>query len=515
MAVLAILTSKKITMKKNALIPMVAFMILLLNANLLFSQRIYKSEEDSIEAIKAISTYKEYVLKKYYDDALTPWRKVYENWPQASKSIYIDGVKIYRHKIEQAKDEALKDKYVDSLMMVYDKRIEYFGNDKEYPTGYIVGMKGIDLLRYKKNNVDEIYKYLSQSVSLQKEQTEPAVVTTFMQVSSRLYQTNSQKAEQVAENFLTSMDILSNQREIALKKVSVPQYYQYLADLDSLENILVQYELDKNKFKFEIRESEKAISDLKKKRSTEFNLDQCEKAIRNIENIFSNSGAASCAILIEIFTPKLDANKENIEFLKKLTKLLDKNNCVDSELFSTSSEQLYKLEPSALAAYNIAKLYVKKGTNEDFQKATEYYENAIKDELDDLAKAKYYYELAYVNIKLEQYQKARTYADEAIKRNRSWGKPYLIIAMAYASSAKSCGQNELEKKSVYWAAVDKCKKALTVDETIAEQAKQLIQTYSGYFPNNEDAFFFGYTDGQPYKVGCWIQEMTTVRTIKK
>ena len=400
-------------------------------------------------------------------------------------------------------------------MMVYQQRIKYFGNDKKYPEGYIYGLMGIDLLRYKKGAVDDIYKYLSKSVDLQKNKTAPAVITTFMQISSRLYQLDKMKADDVVNNFIMSMDILDYQRNSAQRKVNLDQYYQYLEELDSLENHLMVLNEDKTTNKLEIRTTTKNISKYKKVHKTEFNLDQCGRAVRNIEIIFSNSGTASCENLVDIFTPKFAEQGSDIDFLKKVTQILDKNVCDDTKLFADASEQLYKLEPSPLAAYNIAKLYVKKGTDDDFAKAAEYYENAIMDETDDLAKAKYFYELAYVRLKLGAYSEVRRNANEAIKRNRSWGNPYLLIAMAYAATSKSCGADDFEQKAVYWAAVDKCKKAKSVDKTIAEQAQQLIKSYAGQFPNNEEAFFRNLTNGKSYKVGCWINENTIVRTVKR
>ncbi|MFW6327855.1 MAG: hypothetical protein ACOC2F_06030, partial [Bacteroidota bacterium] len=67
------------------------------------------------------------------------------------------------------------------------------------------------------------------------------------------------------------------------------------------------------------------------------------------------------------------------------------------------------------------------------------------------------------------------------------------------------------KSAVYWAAVDKYIKAQNVDPSMAEEANQRISQYSRYFPDKEDAFFYDYTVGKSYTVGCWINETTSVR----
>ncbi len=470
----------------------------------------YDSEQDSIECIMMLSTYKEYVLKKYYEDAYEPWLKAFHNCPASVSYLYIDGVKIYKHYIRKTKNPEKRDQYVDSLMGVYNQRIKYFNEE-----GYVRGRQGIDLFNYKQRDVESLkqaYQYLSTSLELEQNKTESAVVNAFMVATKVIYQRGIIEDKEVIENFITSMDILEAQRDDALSRTDVQDYYTYLAESDSLENLLVELEDDKKANKLDIRNLEREIRRYKRSHRVEFNLEQSEKAIKNVEIIFSESGAATCDILTKIFTPKFNENKEDIELLKKITKTLDKNECTETQLFSDASEQLYKLEPSPEAAYNIAKLFVKQG---DFEKAEEYYKDAIKDEEDDLAKARYYYELSFIDFKLDKYQEARSNAYEAIKRKRDWGNPYIIIAMCYAASSKSCGTNEFERKAVFWAAVDKLIKAKRVDSSVSAQANRLIKSYSAHFPNNEDAFFYGYTDGKTYRVKCWINETTTVRTIKK
>ena len=48
---------------------------------------------------------------------------------------------MYHHKIKQ--DNANKVFYLDTLMLIYDTRIQYFGNKEK-----VFGSKGSDLLKY-------------------------------------------------------------------------------------------------------------------------------------------------------------------------------------------------------------------------------------------------------------------------------------------------------------------------------------------------------------------------------
>ena len=46
---------------------------------------------DSVECVKNISVYREFVKQKNYTDAVAPWRWAYINCPRSTKNLYIDG----------------------------------------------------------------------------------------------------------------------------------------------------------------------------------------------------------------------------------------------------------------------------------------------------------------------------------------------------------------------------------------------------------------------------------------
>ena len=63
-----------------------------------------------------------------------------------SKNIYIYGVRIYRDRIAKGSNESIKAGALDTLMLIYDKRIEYFGQE-----GLTLGRKGLDLFKYDRS----------------------------------------------------------------------------------------------------------------------------------------------------------------------------------------------------------------------------------------------------------------------------------------------------------------------------------------------------------------------------
>ena len=78
----------------------------------------------------------------------------------------------------------------------------------------------------------------------------------------------------------------------------------------------------------------------------------------------------------------------------------------------------------------------------------------------------------------------------------------------YGNDAKG----QILNKTVYWAAVDKFKKAKQVDPSVEAAANEYINTYSKYFPTKEERFDLpGEFSGSTYYVGGWIGETTSVR----
>ncbi len=398
-----------------------------------------------------LSTMSEFMKIKLMDFALTSWQMVFEECPASSKNIYIYGIQIYRDRVSKEKDAGLKAVKLDSLLLIYDTRIEHFGQE-----GLVIGRKGLDLLRYDKSQVETVYAYLKRSMELNKVNTEEAVIVTLMQTCNALFKAGRLEGSELINNYLATTDIL------ALR-----------------------------------------IKNGKRK-------ERARMALTNVEAIFANSGAADCEALISIFTPKLNATPEDLELLKKITGLLTDQKCGDSELFANASENLYKLEPSSKAAYNLARLFFQK---EDWEKTISYYEEAIAGGAEDENLAKYHYELGLIKFsKYEQFQEAREHARSAIEISPAWGAPYILIGNLYAASNRICGENEFEKTTVFWVAVDKFQQAKSADPELSGEATELIQKYSQYFPNVEDAFFYGHEEGQPYTVRCWINESTTVKT---
>ncbi len=482
---------------------------------------------DSIECIEQSSVLKSLTDGKDYKSAYKPWKLLFNCYPISSKNVYMFGEKIITYNIKNtqkeakaiqkevktiiknaepyngknvtkyneeitkanAKQEELKakitelDSWVDTLVILYDQRIKYkmYGKKKkQYGEGYFIGKKGIALYKYqKRTRLKEAYDFLKQSAEMQAKYPSLSALQYYFFAADDLYKKKELEAEKVVEDYTLCQDIIAAHVSKLTEKAKNPKF--------------------KAKATKAI-ESAKKISD-------------------NITDKFTVGEYAKCNILVPAFSAKFEKNKDDVKWLKKTISILvsrkgeGASECIKSEFFENATTQLYKLEPSALAAKNLAEFYLKKD-QPDYENAAKYYEEAYKLETDNKLKADYYYSAAVVASVQNQLTKSRNLLQSAIELDPNMGKAYILMGKLYVKGLGSCGEDDFEKSMVYWVAADMMNKAKSVDPSVANEANSLIQVYSNKFPRKEEAFMRSITPGKSVTVGCWIQRSTTARFIK-
>lgn len=417
------------------------------------------------EYMSELSLYSEFYKQDDYDAALPHWKVVYNRYPKSHENLYIQGIKMYQSFVENADTPEEKFKYLDMLMKIYDKRIKYF-NQK----GYNLARKALDLLKFKlgpENNLPEEefketlkkgYEWMTESIEEQGKETEIPLLVPFMQTTRRLFKLGELPKEKVVENYELSMNIINS----VLEKNDKPDQVGY-----------------------------------------------AEKSIPYIEDIFGTSGAADCEALISILSPQYEENKKDVDFVKKMLRRLGRADCEESELFANATEQLYQLEPSAEAAFNMARRHLQR---DNMEKAKEYYQQAMDQETNEELLSTYYYEYSlFIFAKENDLQEAREYARKALKLNPNYCEALMLIGDIYVAASRNFGKDDFEKASVFWPAVDYFERARRAGEDCAVDATQKASTYRKYFPNKEEGFFRGMQEGATHTVGGWINESTTVR----
>lgn len=431
------------------------------SAAFLLQQQPNRFGEDSATCVMNGSLYREFYRQwrasgftsEAVYDAVGPWRWVFNNCPRYLQATFIDGIQMMEYFMRKEKSAERKDMYVDTLMMIYDKRIEHFGRE-----GFVLGRKGSDLIKYRPEAFEEAYEIFKRSIELQGNDSEFFVVVYYFRAVTKMVD------------------------EGKLDKSAVVGAYDMLSQI-------VDHNLKANQNDANALASWQNVKD-------------------NIELVFEPY--ATCEDLIEIYTIKFNEDNEDIELLQKITSMLDRKNCTDSQLFFDASVKLNELEPSPNASLMIAKMLIRR---DQISESLPYLEDALKIE-DDNVKADIFQLMSNVHRQLKDYPTARRYARRVIDLQPNNGQAYLSIGDMYASSAPECGDNELTKKVAYWAAVDKYQRARQVDPSVADIASSRISIYSQQFPTSETIFFYDLSEGDEYLVECWINEKTTVRALK-
>jgi len=442
-------------MKKSSLI-----LIFLLTAGFVFSQKgkYGSTPEDSISCITNISLYKEHFKQKNYPDAKPGWINVFNDCPQAQKSTYVNGIKMYADFISKESDPKIKTGMIDTLFMIYDRRIEYYGQK-----GYVLGRKGSKWLKYHPNDFVGAYDILKVAVYTSKDKSEPGVITTYYQVIYKAY---------VAGNLEKSLLIT-----------------EYIPLSEFVDQALINSKIS----------LDKATSEKDKGKWTR-KLEGYKKAKATIDDLFIK--VATCDDIVPIVEERVNNNPDDIKILQKSLFILSKRDCAESEIFSVVAVKLYGLDPSAKSAHALGKIMLKK---KNYKESAKYFKEAVdhcgEGCVEDLEKylidaaTAYYYE--------SQNKTSVSYAKRALKINPHNGQAYLIIGRAIAASAKDCPSGDIEKSGVYWLATDYFVKAKTMDSKLRDQANKNINTYKKYFASKDKVFFANLAVGDSYTVSCW------------
>jgi tetratricopeptide (TPR) repeat protein len=404
---------------------------------------------DSAECIKYLSYYREYYKQKNYKDAMPNWRQAYKLCPPtASQNLLIHGSTLMQQAIASEKDDAVKSAMIDTLLTLQDLRAQYY--PKYAQTA--INNKGLYIAKYIKDP-QKLYNEYNKIIDMNQEKTVPNVLLLDLQAAIDLYKDNKIQPDEVISTY---------QKSLALLEKAAPG-----------------------------EENDKAKSDL--------------------QGLFVTSQVASCDNLISLFTPRFEANPDDLQTIKTIVSMMaSTEGCQDNDLFLKAVTKLYEKEPSASSAYYLYRLY---SSHNDVDNAIKYMEEAINSaDLESSKKAEYCVELAAFGLTNKRNSLAFDYAKKAAEIDpATQGKAYYLIGTLWGSV--TCGGDEVAKRSKYWVAVDYLQKAKSADPSLTEDCNKLIGQYSVYYPEKADAFMYDVIDGQSYSVNCGgMHATTTVRT---
>ncbi len=418
-----------------------------------------KYGKDSAECVKYINFFTDSYRQDNMAEAAPNWRLALKYCPpSSSQNMWFYGQKILKFFLDNPSNTPQRKKeLLDSLVLMYNTRMEYFPKS----TLSAQMFKVFDLNYYGAPD-KTVYDEAQKTIDMGGEGIDPAILVIGMQKAINLYLKKELPANTIMDLYTKGTPIFA--------------------------------------------ELEKSQDSETKQHATSTKTD--------FESLFANSGVASCENVVALYTPTFEANKGDKDYVSRLVYLLEKGGCNKEDLFAKAVESLNVLEPSAKTSYYLFKLYIGK---EKEKEALAFLQQAIDSpQTTDTEAADYLMEMAKVYLKyLNNDSKAIESAKLAAQKNPALaGETYMIIANVWASL--KCGGDEVESRAHFWVAVDYLRKAKSADPKYADEADKLINSYSQYFPMQEDAFMIDVLDGASYTVNCGgFRESTIVRTRKK
>ena len=413
---------------------------------------------DSAECIKYMSYYQEYFKQKSYDSALPSWRQAYKLCPAtASQNLLINGTTLVKRLIGQnAKNKEYKAALIDTLMTLYNARAEFY---PKYSVTALNNM-GIDINNYVKDNPQFQYENYEKIIEKNQEAVRSTILLFDVQAAVELYQGGTLGNEEVINAYQRNNDLLEK----------------------------IQPKDDK--------EAEELAS-----------------VKTDMGSVFAASKVASCETLIDLYTPRLEGDPNNLQLATNIVKTMSLTpDCGDNDLYLKAVTVMNEQNPSASTSYYLYRLHAARGNVSD---AVKYMEEAIaSDETPADKDTEYTYELATFCYKNGQSAKAYELANQVASSSEALaGKAYFLMGTIWGGTR--CGGDEISARAPMWVACDYMAKAKNADPSLTDEANRYIGQYSAYFPKTEDAFMYDITNGQSYTVACGgMRAVTTVRTVK-
>ena len=416
-----------------------------------------ETPEERKENMLSSSYLKEETANRNFNSAARYLQLLLEKCPSASETIYVNGVKLYKDKINRAETLAEKKMFVDSLLFLYDVRIENFGNHPKRGRVYLLERKAREYLTYKGDDREGVAEAFETAIAAQA-------------------QVGAVNPEVVAIYFKNLCDDYQNDIVDAMTIVNTyDAYAQYF------DNIAPEQQEFKDQF------------------------EQC----------FGLSGAASCENLEAIFSKKVADNPEDAKLIEQAFKLMSRANC-SSDFFFSVGEKHYANKPSSDVAMLLAQGFQ---NVKNFDKANQYLREALAVETVAEEREKLYVRIGILDMSMNNFATAVEAFREAQAINPENAHAPFFLAQCYVNGAKGC--SGLQKDAIYWVAYDLIQKALPLlevsDPERVDAAKQLAVAYRAAFPTSEECFFNEVADGSSFTVNCGFAQgvSTTVRSRAK
>ncbi len=379
-----------------------------------------------------------------YDEAKVHLDKLLTNYPKLNKSIYINGIKIYKEAWKNEKDATKKSAAVDKVLSLWSGRFEHYPSEE-------------------KTNIDRM------------------AIDAFLM----LYR-NSDKTQYLLDLFGKTMEVRGEKTNY-----SVPKYYMRTVTLAKARGIDMNESKILEIYSDAIRILEAQIKSLKSQGKS---TSKQESAIEEIDGDLSKLGVIDCDFIVAKLVPDFEQNPDDAELAQKIFSFAFDGGCTDAQWFTNAAIKVYDNDPNYGVAFLLASRYLKE---KDYATAKEYFLKAVDLTDDNTDKGKALKQIASASRIAGNKVEAREYALKTLEADPSLASDmYTMIGEMYMGSSE-CDKktSQIDDRARFIAAYEMFVKAGNRSRMAA--AKEQFPTISDIFTANRE-------EGENLKVACWI-----------
>ncbi|MGE0770917.1 MAG: tetratricopeptide repeat protein [Cyclobacteriaceae bacterium] len=412
--------------------------------------REFKWPEDKAKAEEKVALYGDALRIKNYQAAVNPHRWMMQNAPDWNVRLYIDGAEIFDNLAEKEKDPARKAVLVDSMLMMYDLRIKYCGDEA---------------------NVLNRKVYYDYKYNVKNKARTADVLKLFEKVAT-MNGTNMSDGNLVA--YMTTVQA----NKILLNNITDEQILQHY---DRIISILDD--------KLKTEKNEKDIKKLKDYKSV-------------VDDLLIGMVKVDCDFVKNNLAPKFKQNPNDIALAKRIFSFMLQGKCTDDPLWVEAGEAIHNVEKDFGLAKTLGLKYL---SNDNNAKAETLLKEALELASTPEDKSAILLYLGTLEVKRGSKSTAREYFRQSVAADPNNKEGYEKIGDLYYGSYNDCAKQEsmAQDRLVYIAAYDMYRRA--GHTTKMAQAKS-------QFPSKEEIFLLNWKVGENKSVGCWVGETVSLDT---
>jgi len=163
--------------------------------------------KDSVECLMALTFYSDYMKQNNLSEAALKWREALKYCPPGSRqTLYQDGQKIFAYFVDNNINPENKNSYIDSLMMMYDLRIQHFPSSALSAKMY----KLYDMVKFARGD-KEVLALAKEIAATGQDKINPTVMVIGMQHGARLVSDGQIGADELMATYTDFSQIADKQ----------------------------------------------------------------------------------------------------------------------------------------------------------------------------------------------------------------------------------------------------------------------------------------------------------------